>query len=63
MLIKLGRNFANLMSTENYLALDDFIDGMGEEQKQFACFIVLAVISADGEVTDKESLLFEKILA
>lgn len=60
---ELAKFLPNLMSTENYLALDDFIDGMGEEQKQFACFIVLAVISADGEVTDKESLLFEKILA
>lgn len=60
---ELAKFLPNLMSTDNYLALDDFIDGMNEEQKRFACYIILAVISADGEVSDRESLLFEKILA
>ena len=35
---------------------------MNEEQKNYACYIILAVISADGEVSDKEALLFERIL-
>lgn len=59
----LAKLLPNLMSTENYLALDDFIDGMEERQKLLCCYIILAVISADGEVSDRESLLFEKILA
>ena len=60
---ELAKLLPSLMSTENYLALDEFIDGMDDEQKRLCCYIILAVISADGEVSDKESLLFEKILA
>ena len=59
----LAQLLPSLMSTENYLALDEFIDGMNEEQKNYACYIVLAVISADGEVSDSEARLFERILA
>ena len=59
----LAKFLPNLMSTENYLSLDDFIDKMDEEHKRLCCYIILAVISADGEVSDRESLLFEKILA
>ena len=52
----------NLMSTENFLSLDEFIDSMDQEQKQLCCYIILAVIAADGEVTQKEAYLFERIL-
>ena len=58
----LARLLPKLLTTENYIALDDFIDGMSDEEKKYACYIVLAVISADGIVTDKEALLFERIL-
>ena len=60
---ELAKLLPNLMSTENFIALDEFIDGMNEEQKRYACYIILAVISADGDVSDREALLFEKILA
>ena len=59
----LAHNLPNLMSTENYVALDSFIDGMADEQKKLCCYIILAVISADGEVSEREALLFEKVLA
>ena len=51
------------MSTQNYVALDEFIDMMDQEQKNMACYIVLAVISADGIITSEEATLFERILA
>ena len=58
----LAKLLPNILTTENYVALDSFIDEMNEEQKNYACYIILAVISADGEVSDKEALLFERIL-
>ena len=58
----LAKMLPNILTTENYVALDSFIDEMNEEQKNYACYIILAVISADGEISDKEALLFERIL-
>ena len=52
-----------MMDTENFVALDDFIDGLSQEEKNLACYIILAVISADGEVSEREARLFERILA
>jgi len=59
----LAKMLPNILTTENYVSLDDFIDVMDQEHKQFACYIILAVISADGVISDREALLFEKILA
>lgn len=59
----LAKLLPNLMSTQNYVALDEFIDMMDQEQKNMACYIVLAVISADGIITSEEATLFERILA
>ena len=52
-----------IMDTDNFIALDDFIDGLTQEEKNFACYIILAVISADGEVSEREARLFERVLA
>ena len=59
---QLAKLLPDYMTSKNFAALDEFIDGMDEEHKNYACYIVLAVVSADGEVSDKEALLFEKIL-
>ena len=59
----LARYLPNLMSNDNFKALDEFIDSMDVEHKKMACYVVLAVISADGKITSKEAALFEKILA
>ena len=60
---ELAKFLPNLMSNDNFKALDEFIDSMDEEHKCLCCYVVLAVISADGEVTSKEAALFEKILS
>ena len=48
---------------EDFVAIDTFIDQMNQEQKVLCCYIILAVITADGDVTAEESAAFEKILA
>ena len=60
---ELAKFLPNLMTADNYIALDEFIDGMDQRQKQLACYVILGVISADGEVTEREAALFQRILA
>ena len=50
------------LTQENYDALNDFVDRMDDENKAAACFIVLAVITADGEIDETEAGLFEELL-
>ena len=48
---------------DNFIAIDSFIDQMDQEQKTLCCYIILAIIAADGNVTAEESAAFERILA
>ena len=50
------------MTSKNFTALNNFIDKMDKEHKNFCCYIVLAVITADGSISNRERKLFEEIL-
>lgn len=60
---ELAAYLPKFMKAENYAALNEFIDAMDEQHKNYCCFIILAVISADGEISGREKQLFEEILA
>ena len=47
---------------DNFIDIDAFIDQMNQEQKALCCYIILAIITADGNVTAEESAAFERIL-
>ena len=59
----LAKFLPGLLTPENFMALDEFIDGMSEDLKRYSCFIILAVISADGDISEREEGLFERIFA
>ena len=51
------------LTSENYEAINGIVDAMDEETKAKACWIALAVIAADGKVTEEEANLFEDLWA
>lgn len=50
-------------TAENYKILNDIVDSMDEDTKVAACVIVLAIITADGEIDETEAGLFEELWA
>ena len=52
-----------IKDNDNFIDIDSFIDQMNQEQKTLCCYIILAIITADGNVTAEESAAFERILA
>lgn len=52
----------NIRTNEKNLdALDEFIDAMQQEQKDLCCYIILAIASADGEISEYEENMFARI--
>ena len=43
--------------------LDEVVDDLPPEIKEYACQVVLTVLTADGELTEEEKRLFEELLA
>ena len=53
----------NSATVDNLRALDNIVDSMDNDTKLAACVVVLAVISADGEIEENEAAALEILLA
>lgn len=59
----LANGFANSSSVEFINAMDEIIDSMPEDDKTALCILGLTFLTSDGELTQREVAVFEKILA
>ncbi len=51
------------LTKENYDAVNGIVDNMDKDNKYACCYIVLAIITDDGEIDETEAGLFEELLA
>ncbi|MCR4911420.1 MAG: hypothetical protein K5925_02730 [Bacilli bacterium] len=59
----LANGFARSASVEFINAMDEIIDSMPEDDKNALCILGLTFLASDGELTQREIAVFEKILA
>ena len=59
----LGEFAGNAATVDNLRAIDKIVDSMDDDAKLAACIVVLAVITADGNLDENEEAAFEILLA